>query len=124
MPDKQIAAQLNRMGIKSAKGHSWTRTRVGNFRKDNAIANYCPGERQARGELTIEEVAKKLAVSYSTVQRMIKRRYLPGHQVCPGAPWIIRCGDVDAFCAGGGHDKERHKAPSSGLPAQQTLAFP
>jgi excisionase family DNA binding protein len=124
MPDKQIAAQLNRMGIKSAKGHSWTRTRVGNFRKDNAIANYSPGERQARGELTIEEVAKKLAVSYSTVQRMIKRRYLPGHQVCPGAPWIIRCEDVDTLRAGDGHDKERHKAPSSGLPGQQTLAFP
>jgi excisionase family DNA binding protein len=124
MSDKQVAAQLNRMAIKSAKGHSWTRTRVGNFRKTNAIANYSPGERQARGELTIEEAAKKLAVSYSTVQRMIKRRHLPGHQVCPGAPWIIRCEDVDALRAGGGHDKERHRAPSSGLPGQQTLAFP
>jgi len=124
MSDKQIAAQLNRMGIKSAKGHSWTRTRVGNFRKTNAIANYSPGERQARGELTIEEVAKKLAVSYSTVQRMIKRRHLPGHQVCPGAPWIIRSEDVDALCASGGHDKDRHKASSSGLLGQQTLAFP
>ncbi len=97
---------------------------VGNFRKTNAIVNHSPGERQARGELTIEEVAQKLAVSYSTVQRMIKRQHLPGHQVCPGAPWIIRCEDVDALCAGDGHDKERHKAPSSGLPGQQTLAFP
>ena len=123
MPDKQIAAQLNRMGIKSAKGHSWTRTRVGNFRKTNAIANYTPGERQARGELTIEEVAEKLGVSYSTVQRLIKRRQLPGHQVCPGAPWIIRSEDVDAFCAGRSHDGERHKAPSSVLPGQKTLAF-
>lgn len=120
MSDRQIAAQLNRMGIKSAKGHSWTRTRVGNFRKTNGIANYSPGERQARGELTIEEVAEKLGVSYSTVQRMIKRRQLPAHQVCPGAPWIIRSEDVDALCAGG---NQRHKAPSPGLPGQQTLAF-
>jgi DNA invertase Pin-like site-specific DNA recombinase len=37
MSDKQIAAQLNRMGIKSAKGHTWTRIRVGNFRKSNNI---------------------------------------------------------------------------------------
>lgn len=123
MSDKQITAQLNRMGIKSAKGHSWTRTRVGNFRKTNAIANYTPGERQARGELTIEEVAEKVGASYSTVQRMIQRKQLPGHQVCPGAPWIIRSEDVDALCPGGNHDKERDKAPSSGLPGQQTLAF-
>jgi hypothetical protein len=31
MPDKQIAAQLNRLGIETAKGHTWTRIRVGNF---------------------------------------------------------------------------------------------
>ena len=40
MSDKQIAAQLNRMGIKSAKGYTWTRVRVGNFRKSNNILNY------------------------------------------------------------------------------------
>jgi DNA invertase Pin-like site-specific DNA recombinase len=69
MSDNQIAAQLNRMGIKSAKGHTWTRTRVGNFRKANDIPNYVPGERQSRGEMTLEEVAKKLGVSYSTWAR-------------------------------------------------------
>ena len=58
MSDRQIAAQLNRLGIKTAKGYGWTRGRVGNFRTDNAVANYTPGERQARGELTIEEVAE------------------------------------------------------------------
>ena len=42
MPDKQIAAQLNRIGMKSAKGCTWTRTRVGNFRNDNDIPNYTP----------------------------------------------------------------------------------
>jgi excisionase family DNA binding protein len=120
MPDSQIAAQLNRMGIQSAKGHSWTRSRVGNFRKTNAIANYTPGERQARGELTLEEAAKKLGVSYSTAQRMIKQRQLPARQVCPGSPWIIHFEQVDALCTGG---KRPSEAPSPGTPAQQTLAF-
>jgi excisionase family DNA binding protein len=85
------------MGIKTAKGYGWTRSRAGSFRADNAIANYAPGERQIRGEFTIEEAAERLGVSYSTVQRMIKRRQLPARQVCPGAPWIIRTEDIDRF---------------------------
>ena len=124
MSDKQIAAQLNRMGIKSAKGHSWTRSRVGNFRTDNGITNYTPGERQARGELTIEQVAAKLGVSYSTVQRMVRRKQLPGHQICPGAPWIIRSEDVDALHSDNRHDRESDGAPSSRASVQQNLAFP
>ena len=121
MSDRQIAAQLNRMGIKSAKGHGWTRSRVGVFRKDNAIANYSPGERQARAELTIEEVASRLEVSYSTVQRMIKQHHLPAHQVCPGAPWIIRAEDADALhgCA----RSRRVKVPSPHAPDQQVIDF-
>ena len=123
MSDKQIAAQLNRMGVKSAKGHNWTRVRVGNFRKDNAIANYTPGERQARGELTIEAVAERLGVSYSTVQRMVRRKQLPARQVCPGAPWIIEARDVDALCAGASHAHKLDDGPSSPASGQKTLAF-
>lgn len=123
MSDKQIAAQLNRMGVKSAKGHNWTRVRVGNFRKDNAIANYTPGERQARGELTIEAVAERLAVSYSTVQRMIRRKQLPARQVCPGAPWIIEARDVDALCLASKHEHKPDNGPSSPASDQKTLAF-
>ena len=201
MSDKQIAAQLNRMGIKSAKGYTWTRVRVGNFRKSNNILNYTPGERQARGELTrdisrwperrmaeasstpdsvvqpvdsrlrgndgfgirgddhlgaitsfprkrestnmgagtsmsvlrrsvkcpweltVEEAAEKLGVSYSTVQRMIQRKQLPGVQICPGAPWIIGSDDLDALRTEGHTNEERDVAPSSGFPGQQTLAF-
>jgi excisionase family DNA binding protein len=111
MSDKQIAAQLNRMKIPSAKGHSWTRTRVGNFRQANDIPNYSPGERQARGELTIEEAAEQLGVSYSTVQRLIRGKKLPARQVCPGAPWIIRADDLTKA------------APSSSSPNQPTLEF-
>ncbi len=114
MSDKQITAQLNRMGVKSAKGHTWTRIRVGNFRKMNGIPNYTPGERQARGELTIEGVAAKLGVSYSTVKRMIQRQQLPASQVCPGAPWIIRAADVQIVVQQG---------PSSASSNQQTLDF-
>ena len=123
MSDKQIAAQLNRMGIKSAKGHSWTGSRVAGFRLSHAIANYTPGERQARGELTIEEVATRLGVSYATVHRMIRRQQLPAHQVCPGAPWVICAEDVDDLWPHHSDGQQHNKAPSSRNPGQQTLAF-
>jgi len=115
MSDKNIAAQLNRMGITSSKGHTWTRTRVGNCRKVNDIANYSPGERQARGELTVEETAQKLGVSYSTVQRMISAKQLPARQVCAGAPWIIQAKDLENM---------KKKGPSSAASNQGTLEFP
>lgn len=118
MPDKQIAAQLNRMGIKSAKGHTWTRSRVGGFRQDNDIANYSPGERQARGELTIVEAAELLCVSYSTVQRMVQRKQLSASQVCPGAPWIIASEQLELEAPRGGGGR---KGPSSLQSNQKTL---
>ena len=119
MSDKQIAGQLNRMGIKSSKEHTWTRTRVGKFRTVNDIPNYTPGERQARGELTVEEVAKKLGVSYSTVQRMIQRKQLPASQVCPGAPWIIRPEDLGPIRP----NSTGNSDPSSPSPNQKNLVF-
>ncbi|MGQ0736982.1 MAG: helix-turn-helix domain-containing protein, partial [Acidobacteriota bacterium] len=120
MPDKQIAAQLNRMGMTSAKGCTWTRTRVGNFRNNNEIPNYTPGERQARGELTIEETADRLCVSYSTVHRMIRRKQLVASQVCPGAPWMISAEHLDAR-GGAAQDRDGRKGPSSPSSNQQAL---
>jgi excisionase family DNA binding protein len=71
--------------------------------------------------LTIEEAANRLGVSYSTVQRLIKRRQLPARQVCAGAPWIIQSEDADSFRDCGGH--QRFKTPSSEASAQQVIAF-
>jgi DNA invertase Pin-like site-specific DNA recombinase len=124
MSDKQVAAQLNRLGIKTAKGHTWTRIRVGNFRKIHNIRNYCPEEQQARGELTLEETAARLGVSYSTVQRLIRRGQLPARQLCPKGPWIVLATDVEMFrtkAHGAGNARAGASSPPS---TQQTLAFP
>jgi excisionase family DNA binding protein len=124
MSDQQIAAQLNRLGIKTAKGHTWTRVRVGNFRTIHEIPNYSPGEREARGELTLEQAATQLRVSYSTVQRMIQSRQLPAQQVCPGGPWTLRGEDVEAFRIQNSAKPCRKSRPSSPDRNQQTLVFP
>jgi excisionase family DNA binding protein len=124
MSDKQIAAQLNRLGVETAKGHTWTRIRVGNFRTVHEIPNYSPGEREARGELTLEEAATRLGVSYSTVQRMIQRRQFPAQQVCPGGPWTVRADEVEAFRTQKGMSLPPKSRPSSPHRDQQTLEFP
>ena len=120
MSDKHIAAQLNRLGVKTMKGHTWTRVRVGNFRNIHDIPPYSPGEREIRGEITLEDAAEKMSVSYSTLQRMIHQQRFPAHQMCPGGPWIIMADAIEAFLATRDQVKNR---PSSPNPAQPTLDF-
>ena len=44
------------------------------------------GERTERGEATLDEAAKALAVSPSTVRRLIAEGVLAARQSCKGAP--------------------------------------
>jgi len=89
MPDSKLAALLNRLGKRTARGYSWTQGRVCAFRNDRSIPVYKEGERQSRGELTLDEAARFLRVSAMTVRRLIKRKILPAKQICVGAPWVI-----------------------------------
>jgi excisionase family DNA binding protein len=95
LPDKSIAALLNRMGRRTAKGHTWTGSRVKAFRNQRGIAVYRPGERAERGEITAEEAAEELGVTRMTVSRLVRAKVLPARQVCPHAPYVIRRADLD-----------------------------
>ena len=95
LPDASIAGVLNRLSIRSAKGHTWTQLRVRNFRAERGIAIYRTGERAERGELILHEAATQLGVSKMTVIRLIKAGILPAQQACPGAPYVIRQEDLN-----------------------------
>jgi excisionase family DNA binding protein len=95
LPDGSIASLLNRLGMRTAKGHTWTQQRVCVFRNDHSIALYRDGERAGRGELILHETAKRLGVSKMTVVRLIKDGVLPAKQSCVGAPYVIREIDLD-----------------------------
>jgi excisionase family DNA binding protein len=95
LPDASIASVLNRLGIRSAKGHTWTQLRVRNFRAERGIAIYREGERAERDELILHEAATQLDVSKMTVIRLIKANVLPAKQSCPGAPYVIRRADLE-----------------------------
>jgi excisionase family DNA binding protein len=45
--------------------------------------------------VTLDEAAAALAVSPSTILRMLREGTLPGQQLCKGAPWIIRLQDLE-----------------------------
>jgi hypothetical protein len=79
-PDGSIASLLNRLGISTAKGRTWTQQRVCAFRNDHNIAVYRDGERAERGELILHEAASRLGVSKMTVVRLIKDGILPAKQ--------------------------------------------
>ncbi|MGH8141039.1 MAG: recombinase family protein, partial [Steroidobacteraceae bacterium] len=98
-PDQFIAAILNRLGRRTAHGHSWTAGRVASFRSDYQVPVYAEGERLARGELTMEEAAEMLKMSVGNVRNMIARKSLPARQACKSAPWVIQRVDVERIAA-------------------------
>ena len=123
MPDQAIAAVLNRAGKKTGRGNGWTRSRVCFLRNHRRIPPYRQGERAERGELTLEETAETLKVSEATVRRLIKEKALVAHQLCKGAPWVIRAGDLESDDVKRAADARRTRRPPSGDPRQNTLAL-
>jgi excisionase family DNA binding protein len=55
---------------------------------------YRDGEMAERGELTLEEAARRLTVSKMTVLRLIGRGAIRARQVCKGAPWAISAAEL------------------------------
>jgi excisionase family DNA binding protein len=121
MPDKGIAAVLNRSGITTSHGHSWTRIRVRSLRQQKGIDAYREGERSERGEITLDEAAQLLSISRTTVRRMINANILPGSQLCKGAPWIIRQTDLDSEQVRREAVRRRERRPASADELQTTF---
>jgi excisionase family DNA binding protein len=121
MPDKAIAAVLNRAGKTTGRGNGWTQSRVCSLRSHNAIATYREGERRERGEVTLDEAAEVLSVSPSTVRRLIKDGQLAAGQLCKGAPWIIRTADLERADVKRAATARRLRRPPSGDALQKEL---
>lgn len=115
-PDERIAATINRLGHRTAHAQTWTATRVCSIRKGHGIAAYREGERQDRGELTVDEVACALQVTPTTVLRLIRQKELPAKQACRNAPWTIHQTDLNELLAA-----RAAQGPSTRIAGQLTL---
>jgi excisionase family DNA binding protein len=91
--DEHIAASLNRMGLPTGQGKTWTAHRVSSVRRVRGIHAYRSAEKDGEW-LTMTEAAKALGVTNHTIRRLIKDGVLDAVQVVPGAPFQIRADDL------------------------------
>jgi DNA invertase Pin-like site-specific DNA recombinase len=92
-PDEDIAASLNRMGMRTGQNKSWTAKRVSSLRRVHGIHAYRSAEKDGEW-LTMLEAAKALGVTSHAIRRLIKASVLAAQQVMPGAPYQIRAADL------------------------------
>ncbi|MCY3754138.1 MAG: recombinase family protein [Alphaproteobacteria bacterium] len=93
--DDHIAASLNRMGMHTGQGKSWTGKRVSSIRRVNGIHAHFAAYKDGKWR-TMLEAATELGVTSHVIRRLIKTGELPARQVVPGAPWQIRVADLQA----------------------------
>jgi DNA invertase Pin-like site-specific DNA recombinase len=74
--DEEISRALNRAGIRTERGESWTRARVSRYRQRGGIAAYSAAAKSASGWLSQAEAATKLEISPMSLNRLIQRGIL------------------------------------------------
>lgn len=111
-PDEHIAASLNRMGLPTGQGKTWTAHRVSSVRRVRGIHAYKSAEKDSAW-LTMTEAAQVLGVTNHTIRRIIKAGVLAAVQVVPGAPYQIRADDLAS-------DKVKTAIARKGRPCRTT----
>ena len=86
--DEQIAATLNRMGMKTGGGSSWNQQRISAYRYSHHLQPEDPAGTHSSA-LTMEHAADRLGISTTAVRHLIERKLIPATQVVPCAPWEI-----------------------------------
>lgn len=92
-PGEHIAASLNRMGMPTGQGKTWTAHRVASVRRVRAIHAYKSADKEGEW-LTMTEAAATLGVTNHRIRHLIKTNVLSAEQVVPGAPYQIRASDL------------------------------
>jgi len=93
-PDATIAGILNRQHRRTARGLSFTASRVQSLRHHWKIPCHQPSTAPTEEEpLTVAAAAHELGLAPSTLHRWLGDGFIAGEQITPGAPWRIRLTD-------------------------------
>lgn len=93
--DGAIASLLNREGIRTSGGETWTRERVAHYRQRVGISAYSAALKRASGWLTQSETATRLGISPMSVHRLVSSGILPAEQPQRGLPMVILDAHLD-----------------------------
>jgi DNA invertase Pin-like site-specific DNA recombinase len=89
MPDRTIAATLNRLSHKTAHGQNWTQSLVRSLRKSYSVPAYDSTSQNRQGRVTMTEAAKVLGTYPMLIRRLIKMGIIESKQIVPYAPHLI-----------------------------------
>jgi DNA invertase Pin-like site-specific DNA recombinase len=93
--DGAISSVLNREGIRTSSGETWTRDRVRRYRQRVGISVYNATLKTTSGWLTQSETATRLEISPMSVHRLVSSGILPAEQPQRGLPMVISAPDLE-----------------------------
>jgi hypothetical protein len=79
--DRQIAATMNRLRLRTGEGDSWNEMRVRSARSYYQLPAFRQDDQAKAKEVTVKIAAQRLDVSEWIVRRMIEEKILPARQV-------------------------------------------
>lgn len=92
--DEEISRALNRSGLTTERGQTWTVRRVAQYRKRHGLASFSRAEQEREGWVSQHQAATYLQISPMSVNRLIGRGLLPAEGP-PGFPRVLVCADLD-----------------------------
>ena len=93
--DDQIAATLNRLRLRTGAGNAWNTSRIQSLRAYHALPAF-DAHQPRNHQLTLQQAARRLGISPTSVRRLIRHQLLPAWQVVSCAPWEIPADALDS----------------------------
>ena len=90
LDDEAIGLALNRCGIRTARGATWTKKRVSQFRQHAKFVAFDAETKEKSGWLSQQEAATQLEISPMSANRLIQRGILPVEGNSPLPQVILR----------------------------------
>ena len=122
--NQQIAATLNRLGLRTGAQHTWTEGRVRSARQYHGLPA-CEANGKSDQILTLDEAAQRLGISPRSVRRLIEQKVLPAGQAVAYAPWQIQAEalETEGIKTAVKTIKDRARLPQAQVIEQQQSMF-